>query len=245
MGEGAIVGDQIELSGDIKALFKKTTTATLCTQLFKRGLRNQFVQGIGLVTPKAGMMIGEAFTLRNIPAREDLDGPGMFKGREHPQRRAIEECPKGAVLAIDCRKDIRSGALGDILITRLADRGVAGVVTDGGMRDIVPMADFTIPVYAASTSPPASFHLHHAVDTQVPIACGDVAIFPGDVLVGDGDGVVVIPRHLAVEVAKDAAEQERMEEWVLNEVKKGQSIFGLYPPDDENRARYEAERSKS
>jgi regulator of RNase E activity RraA len=239
------VSDQGGLSNEIKALFAATTTATLCTQLFKRGLRNQFIQGVGLVTPKAGMMIGEAFTLRNIPAREDLDGPGMFTGRDHPQRRAIEECPAGAVLAIDCRKDSRSGALGDILVTRLADRGVAGVVTDGGMRDIVPMADFTIPVYAACASPPASFHQHHAVDLQVPIACGDVAIFPGDILVGDGEGVVVVPKHLADEVARDSAEQERMENWVLQEVAKGRSIFGLYPPNDENRARYEAERSKS
>ncbi|NJO38502.1 MAG: ribonuclease activity regulator RraA [Rhizobiales bacterium] len=213
--------------------------------MFKRGLRNQFIQGVALVTPRAGMMIGEAFTLRNIPAREDLDGPGMFTGRDHPQRRAIEECPAGAVLAIDCRKDARSGALGDILVTRLADRGVAGVVTDGGMRDVVPMAEFTIPVYAAGASPPASFHAHHAVDLQVPIACGDVAVFPGDILVGDREGVVVVPRHLAGEIARDSAEQERMENWVLKEVRKGQSIFGLYPPDDDNRKRYEAERSTS
>ena len=232
------------LTSDIKALFETTTTATLCTQLFKRGLRNQFIQGVDLVTPKAGMMIGEAFTLRNIPAREDLDGPGKFDGRSHPQRRAIEECPAGAVLAIDCRKDRRSGALGDILMTRLADRGVAGVVTDGGMRDTVPMADIPIPVYAACPAAPASFHIHHAVDLQVPIACGDVAVFPGDILMGDQEGVVVVPRHLAAEVARDSAEQERLEHWVLEEVKKGQEIFGLYPPNDDNRKRYEAERGK-
>ena len=232
------------LTDEIRSLFEQSTTATLCTQLFKRGLRNQFIQGVGLVTPKAGMMIGEAYTLRNIPAREDLDGPGKFDGRTHPQRRAIEECPAGAVLAIDCRRDTRSGALGDILITRLHDRGVAGVVTDGGMRDLVPMADFTIPVYAATASPPASFHIHHAVDLQVPIACGDVAVFPGDILVGDGEGVVVVPRHLAEEVARDSAEQERLEHWVLGEVKKGKEIFGLYPPDDDNRKRYEAAQSK-
>lgn len=232
------------LTGEVKGWFEASTTATLCTQLFKHGLRNQFIQGVGLVTPKAGMMIGEAFTLRNIPAREDLDGPGMFAGDTHPQRRAIEECPPGAVLAIDCRKDTRSGALGDILITRLADRGVAGVVTDGGMRDVTPMADFTIPIYAAGASPPASFHVHHAVDLQVPIACGDVAIFPGDILVGDREGVVVVPRHLAAEVARDSAEQERLEGWVLEEVRKGQGIFGLYPPNDENKNRYESDRPK-
>lgn len=232
------------LTEEVRTLFEATTTATLCTQLFKRGLRNQFIQDVGLVTPKAGMMIGEAFTLRNIPAREDLDGPGKFDGRSHPQRRAIEECPAGAVLAIDCRKDQRSGALGDILITRLADRGVAGVVTDGGMRDVTPMADFTIPIFAACPSPPASFHVHHAVDLQVPIACGDVAVFPGDILVGDQEGVVVVPKHLAAEVARDAAEQEQLEHWVLEEIKKGQEIFDLYPPNDDNKKRYEAARSK-
>ena len=231
------------VSSEIKNLFLETTTATICTQLFKRGLLNQFIQGVQLVTPKAEMMVGEAFTLRNIPSRADLDGPGMFDGREHPQRRAIEECPEGAVLAIDCRKDRRSGALGDILITRLSDRGVAGVVTDGGMRDVEPMAAFTIPVYAACPSSPASFHVHHAVDLQVPIACGDVAVFPGDILVGDREGVVVVPRHLAEEVARDSAEQETLESWVLAEVKKGQEIFGLYPPNDENRERYEAWKS--
>jgi len=234
---------QVTVSSEIKDLFQETTTATICTQLFKRGLLNQFIQGVQLVTPKATMMVGEAYTLRNIPARADLDGPGKFDGREHPQRRAIEECPEGAVLTIDCRKDQRSGALGDILITRLADRGVAGVVTDGGMRDVVPMADFTIPVYATCPSTPASFHVHHAVDLQVPIACGDVAIFPGDILVGDGEGVVVVPRHLAEEVARDSAEQETMENWVLAEVKKGQEIFGLYPPNEENKKRYEAWKS--
>lgn len=228
------------LSPEVKDVFRETTTATICTQLFKRGLLNQFIQGVQLVTPRSKMMVGEAYTLRNIPARADLDGPGKFNGREHPQRRAIEECPEGAVLAIDCRKDPRSGALGDILITRLSDRRVAGVVTDGGMRDVVPMADFTIPVYAACPSPPASFHIHHAVDLQVPIACGDVAVFPGDILIGDGEGVVVVPRHLAEDVARDSAEQERMEGWVLAEVKKGQSIFGLYPPNDGNQKRYEA-----
>lgn len=236
MAEGAILTD------DVRALFEASTTATLCTQLFKRGLRNQFIRNVGLVTPKAGTMVGEAFTLRNIPAREDLDGPGKFDGRTYPQRRAIEECPPGAVLVIDCRKDTRSGALGDILITRLADRGVAGVVTDGGMRDLAPMAAFTIPVYAAGAAPPASFHVHHAVDLQVPVACGDVAVFPGDILVGDSEGVVVVPRHLAAEVAVDSAEQERLESWVLEEVKKGKAIFGLYPPDEDNRKRYEAER---
>ena len=199
------------LSEETKRLLELTTTATLTTQLFKRGFRNTFIQGVRRLTAAHAVMVGEAFTLRMIPAREDLDHPGMFGNRSHPQRRAIEECPPGAVLAIDCRKDIRGGCLGDILCARLLERGVAGVVTDGAMRDVPQIETLAIPVYAGGAAAPASFGIHHAVDLDQPIACGDVAVFPGDVLVGDREGVVVIPRHLADEVARDGAEQEQLE----------------------------------
>ena len=230
------------LSEETTRLLELTTTATLTTQLFKRGFRNTFVQGARRLTPEAPVMVGEAYTLRMIPAREDLDHPSMFTDRSYPQRRAIEECPAGAVLVIDCRKDTRGGCLGDILIARLMERGVAGVVTDGAMRDTPQIAPLAIPVYAGGAAAPASFGIHHAVDLNQPIACGDVPVFPGDVLVGDAEGVVVIPRHLADEVARDAAEQEQLESWILKEVKAGKEIFGLYPPDDETRARYQAWR---
>jgi regulator of RNase E activity RraA len=230
------------LSDETRRLLALTSTATLTTQLFKRGLRNTFIQGVRRLTPIHTTMVGEAFTLRMIPAREDLDHPGMFAERSHPQRRAIEECPAGAVLAIDCRKDTRGGCLGDILIARLLERGVAGVVTDGALRDTPQIEALAIPVYAGGAAAPASLGIHHAVDLNQPIACGDVAVFPGDVLVGDGEGVVVIPRHLADEVARDGAEQEQLESWILKEVKAGREIFGLYPPDDEARARYQAWR---
>jgi regulator of RNase E activity RraA len=231
------------LCDESRRLLELTTTATLTTQLFKRGFRNTFVQGARRLTPEAPVMVGEAYTLRMIPAREDLDHPNMFSDRAYPQRRAIEECPPGAVLAIDCRKDTRGGCLGDILIARLMERGVAGVVTDGAMRDTPQIEALTIPVYAAGAAAPASFGIHHAVDLEVPIACGDVPVFPGDVLVGDAEGVVAIPRHLADEVARDAAEQEQLESWILKEVKAGKAIFGLYPPDEATRARYQAWRA--
>jgi regulator of RNase E activity RraA len=178
-----------------------------------------------------------------IPAREDLDRPDIgSRGPDNPQRRAIEECPPGAVLAIDCRKETAAGTLGDILIARLHARGVAGVVCDGAMRDTPQIAPMTIPVYAAAAAAPASFGIHHAVDTDLPIGCGGVAVYPGDVLVGDGEGVVVIPRHLADELARDAAEQEKLEAWIVEEIKAGKSIYGTYPPNDETRARYQASR---
>jgi regulator of RNase E activity RraA len=230
------------LSDETRRLLELTSTATLTTQLFKRGLRNTFVQGVRRLTSSAPVMVGEAFTLRMIPAREDLDHPGMFTDRSHPQRRAIEECPAGAVLVIDCRKDIRGGSLGDILIARLMERGVAGVITDGALRDTPQIEPLAFPVYAGGAAAPASFGIHHAVDLDQPIGCGDVAVFPGDVLVGDAEGVVVIPRHLVDEVARDGAEQEQLESWILKEVRSGRGIFGLYPPDDEARARYQSWR---
>jgi regulator of RNase E activity RraA len=228
------------LAAETKALLAQASTATLTTQLFKRGLRNTFIQGVTRLTPGGPVMVGEAYTLRMIPAREDLDHPGMFSGRDHPQRRAIEECPAGKVLVIDCRGKLGGGSLGDILIARLIARGVAGVVTDGAMRDTPQIEPLAFPVYAGGAAAPASFAYHHAVGLDEPIGCGEVAVFPGDVLVGDGEGVVVIPRHLADEVAPAAAEQERMEAWILEEVKAGKGIFGVYPPDEANLERYRA-----
>jgi regulator of RNase E activity RraA len=230
------------LSQATRRLLTEASTATLTTQLFKRGLRSTYMQGVRRLTPDALVMVGEAYTLRMIPAREDLDHPGMFEGRSHPQRRAIEECPAGAVLVIDARGKITGGTLGDILIARLMRRGVAGVVTDGAIRDTPQIVPLPFPVYAGGVAAAASFGLHHAVDLDQPVGCGDVAVFPGDVLVGDGEGVVVIPAHLAEEVARDAAEQERLEAWISSEVNAGRAIFGLYPPDPETLKRYQASR---
>jgi regulator of RNase E activity RraA len=233
-----------DLSEETKRLLAQTSTATLATQLFKRGLRSTFMLGVSRLNhDRAPVMVGEAYTLRYIPAREDLNGPGEYEDH-HPQRRAIEECPPGAVLVADCRRDVRAACGGDILLTRLATRGVGGMVTDGGMRDVVNIAKLAMPVYIGAPSAPASFHGHAAIDANVPIACGDVPVYPGDVLVGDCDGVIVIPRHLADEVARDSIEQERLEAWVLDEVRAGHGIFGLYPPNEATRARYEATRKE-
>jgi regulator of RNase E activity RraA len=176
------------LSEDTRRLLTQASTATLTTQLFKRGLRNTFMQAVRRLTPDAPVMVGEAYTLRMIPAREDLDHPGMFAARDYPQRRAIEECPAGAVLVIDGRGQAGAGTLGDILIARLMQRGVAGVVTDGAMRDTPQILPLAFPVYARGAAAPASFGLHHAVDLNLPIGCGEVAVYPGDVLVGDAEG---------------------------------------------------------
>ena len=232
------------LSSYSREALKKTSTATLTTVLFKRGLRNVFIQGIFLLNKDAPRMVGEAYTLRYIPAREDLDQLGAFEGRGHPQREAIEACPPGAVLVMDARRDASAATGGDILMTRLQVRGVAGVVTDGGLRDSSVIEKLPWPAYCGARSAPLNLVRHHAVDSQVPIGCGGVAVYPGDVVVGDAEGVVVIPAKMAEEVAKEAEAQTEFEDWVEARVKEGRSIFGLYPPSPETKAEFEAFRKK-
>jgi len=212
---------------------KRVSTATLCTALFKRGLRNVFIQDVRPLNPQESNMVGEAFTLRYIPAREDLNRIEVFKDRTHPQRVAVEQCPAGAVLVFDSRKDWRAASAGSILITRLMKRGVNGVVTDGGFRDSPEISKLDMPAYHNRPSAPTNLTLHQAVDINVPIGCGDVPVFPGDIVVGDAEGVVVIPADIADEVADEAAEMTLFEDFVTEKVKEGHSIVGLYPPTDE------------
>ena len=221
------------LSASTRDKLKTVSTATICTALFKRGLRNQYIQDVRPLNPAAGPMVGEAFTLRYIPAREDLNPITVFQDRSHPQRRAVEECPPGAVFVIDSRKDARAASAGSILVTRLMVRGVAGVVTDGGFRDSPEIAGFAMPAYHHRPAAPTNLTVHQALDINVPIACGDAPVWPGDVVVGDAEGVVVIPAHLADEIAAEAVEMTAFEDFVTEEVGKGRSILGLYPPTDD------------
>lgn len=221
------------LNSQTRAKFMTVSTATLCTALYKRGLRNQFIQDVHPLNAKLPNMVGEAYTLRYIPAREDLNPVSVFQDRAHPQRKAVEECPQGAVLVIDSRKDARAASAGSILISRLMVRGVAGVVTDGGFRDSPEIAKLAIPAYHNRPSAPTNLTHHQALDVNVPIGCGDVPVFPGDVVVGDAEGVVVIPFGIAVEMADEAVEMTAFEDFVTEEVLKGRSIIGLYPPSDE------------
>jgi len=221
------------LSVALRDKLKTVSTATICTALFKRGFRNQYIQDVTPLNPEAGTMVGEAFTLRYIPAREDLNPIAVFQDRSHPQRKAVEECPPGAVFVIDSRKDARAASAGSILVTRLMVRGVAGIVTDGGFRDSPEIARMAIPAYHHRPAAPTNLTVHQALDINVPIACGDAPVWPGDVMVGDAEGVVVIPAHLADEIANEAVEMTAFEDFVTEEVQKGRSIIGLYPPTDE------------
>ncbi len=223
----------MSLNPDTRQKLATVSTATLCTALFKRGLRNQFIQDVRPLNPDLPNMVGTAYTLRYIPAREDLNPITVFQDRNHPQRVAVDQCPEGAVLMIDSRKDARAASAGSILISRLMKRGAAGVVSDGGFRDSPEIARLPIPVYHNRPSAPTNLTLHQALDINVPIGCGDVAVFPGDVIVGDAEGVVVIPADLADEIATEAVEMTAFEDFVTEEVLKGRSIIGLYPATDE------------
>ncbi len=221
-----------------KSLLRDVSTATLTTALFKRGLRNVFLAGLRPVNPRAARMVGEAFTLRYIPAREDLDRIDVYQDPKHPQRAAIEAVPPGHVMVMDCRNDARAASGGGILMTRLMVRGAAGAVTDGGLRDTPEIAELDFPVFCRAPSAPLNLAVHHAVDMGVPIACAGVAVYPGDLIVGDGDGVVCLPRHLADEVAAEGWEQERKERFLTMKIRKGAPLVGTYPPNEATTAEY-------
>jgi regulator of RNase E activity RraA len=233
------VTDTIPISAEILQLLSQASTATLSTQLFQRGLRNTVMNGVAPLNPSNCRFVGEAVTLRSIPAREDLDQVQAFRNPDHPQRKAIETVSEGQVLVLDCRGETRAANAGAILVTRAWKRGAVAIVSDGSFRDSPEIAEMEFPVFAAGRSPALSLAIHHAIDINVPVGCGGVAVFPGDILVGDAEGVVVIPRHLAAEIAAPAAEQERLERFIMTRVQAGAPLPGTYPPNDETLAAYQ------
>ncbi len=213
---------------------KKVSTATVATCLFKKGLRNQFIRNVRPLKKMTTTLVGQAYTLRYIPAREDLNPIEVFRDPKHLQRVAVEECPKGHVLVIDSRKDSRAASAGSILVTRLMKRGASGIVTDGGFRDSAEIAELDFPSFHQSPSAPTNLTLHQAIAINEPIGCGDVAVFPGDYIIGDDDGIMVVPSHLAEEVAEECLQMTLYEEFVMEKVKGGTTIIGLYPLTNEH-----------
>lgn len=211
---------------------KLVSTATLATVLYKHDLRNQMIQGVAALGPIKQSMVGQAYTLRYIPAREDLNRISVFTDPKHPQRAAIEACPPGHVLVMDSRGDARAASAGGILLRRLMMRGAAGVVTDGGFRDSAEIATLDMPAFHQRPSAPTNLTLHQAIDLNVPIGCGGAPVFPGDVIVGDADGVIVIPAGIAAEVAEEATSMTVYEDFVVEMVSQGRTIVGLYPMTD-------------
>ncbi len=228
------------MTPESKSILTRTSTASIATLLFKRGLRNQYVQNVSRLGERKARMVGPVYTLRYIPAREDLNTIAVFQDPEHPQRRAVESVPEGHVLVMDCRTDATAASAGSILATRLEVRGCAGIVTDGGLRDADDIAALSMPAFCARPTAPTNLTKHQAVDLNVPIGCGGAAVFPGDIAVGDGDGVIIIPAELADEIAEEAAAMETYEAWVTDRVRSGASIIGLYPMNDDTKAEYEA-----
>jgi regulator of RNase E activity RraA len=228
------------------AKLKLVSTPTLATALYKRGLRNQMIQGVLPLGPITQSMVGVAMTLRYIPAREDLNPISVFLDPQHPQRAAIEACPPGAVLVMDSRGDPRAASAGGILVRRLMMRGAAGIVTDGGFRDSAEIAGMAMPAFHQRPSAPTNLTLHQAIDINVPIGCGGAPVFPGDVIVGDADGVIVVPAGIAAELADEATAMTVYEDFVVAMVSEGRSIIGLYPmTNKDNEALFEAWRKEN
>jgi regulator of RNase E activity RraA len=227
------------MTDDLK-IFEGVSTPTLTTVLLKKGLRNVWIRG---ARPLAAgkRIVGRAFTLNFIPAREDLATPEAWASPTST-RAALEAAPAGAIVVANAMGVTDAGIFGDILCARMVKRGIGGLVTDGVVRDIVGVKATGLPVWAQGTAAPASVAGLIFTGWEQPIGCGGVAIYPGDVIVADADGAVVVPAKLAAEVAELAQEQERLEAWILSEVERGVALPGLYPPNAETKARYEATR---
>ena len=233
------MAEQVAISERTWKLLAMPSTATLSTVLAKQGFWNTFLTGVRPLAP-GKRMAGQAFTLRYIPSREDLDSNLVFDNLTDPQRLAVERIGPGDVLVIDARGDERAGTMGDILATRLEVRGAAGIVSDGCFRDWPSIAQMKLPAYARSAHAATNKTIHHPIDFQVPIACAGVSVYPGDVVVGDDEGVLIIPRHVAAAVAELAADQEHREHFLLEKIRSGAGLLGTYPPDERTQAEYEA-----
>jgi regulator of RNase E activity RraA len=228
---------------DLLAALREAPTATLTTLLLKHGLRNTWMRGAAPLRPAGGRVAGRAFTLRFVPAREDLATPESWSSPTST-RAAIEAMPEGCIAVVDAMGTTDAGIFGDILCARMARRGVAALVTDGVVRDAAGVLATGLPVWCRGTAAPPSVAGLTFVGWQQPVACGGVAVFPDDWIVADDDGAVVVPAALAGAIAAAAPEQERLEAWIMGQVEAGASLPGLYPPDAEQRARYEAQRSR-
>ena len=232
----------VTLSDEAFAKLRTASTATLTTELLKRGFRNTFLQGLYPLRPDLHMA-GYAVTLRYVPAREDM-ADTRYDNTTNMQRVAVETVGPDDVLIMDARGDVAAATLGHILGTRLKARGCAGVVTDGALRDTPGFRQLDMPSYLRAPNAATSFLIHHPVDVNVPIGCAGVLVVPGDVIVGDGDGVVAIPSQVAEEIAHATHEHETLEEFLQAKVAAGASIIGAYPPDDDTLAQFEAWRTE-
>ena len=231
------------MSDALFEILRKVTTATITTMLLKKGIRRAWMNGPKPLVPGGARIVGPAFTLRFIPVREDVATPESW-GNPISTRAAIEEMPEGAVVVADAMGVPSAGIFGDILCVRMKKRNVAALITDGVVRDRAGVLMSTLPVWCTGVAAPASVNGLTFVGWQQPIGCGGVAVFPDDVVVVDGDGAVVIPAALVEHVLAAAPDQEQLEAWIMQEIERGVPLPGLYPPNDETKARYAAFRSR-
>lgn len=232
-----------EICAEILEKLRKSSTATISTQLFKRGFRQQFMVGVMPLSKSVNRFAGEAFTLRFIPSREDKDwdlGDLAKRGDVNIQWEAVEAIEPGQVLVIDSRNDPRAASAGNMLMTRMMRKGVAAAITDGAFRDGSEISRMDFPAYCRANTASTRPAFHRAVDMQLAVGCADVAVYPGDIVVGDADGVIVIPRHVAEEVARDSYEQELKEKFLFIKLDDGAPLWGTYPPDEATLAEYAA-----
>jgi regulator of RNase E activity RraA len=236
-------GDDTPIPDHVLQQLGAISSGTLTTQLFRRGLKQNFLVGLKPMNPAHAHFVGEAFTMRLIPAREDLDTYQTLTPYSNPdnlQWEAVHRIGKGQVLMIDARNEVRAGTCGSILLAHMKAKGCAAMVTDGALRDGVEIADLGFPAYARQITATSRLSYHRVVDLQVPISCADVAVYPGDIVVGDGNGVTVLPRHMAVEIARDGAAQEELEAYLMLRIQAGDRLYGTYPADKQTRADFEA-----
>ena len=238
-----MTAQSLALDPETSRALAAVSSGTITTVLLKKGLRNVWLRGTMPLAPGQPRVVGRAFTLRFVPAREDLATPASW-GSPISTRAAIEAMPPGCVAVVGAMGVTDAGIFGDILCARMVKRGVAALVTDGVVRDISGVLATGLPVWCQGTAAPPSVAGLTFVGWQEAIDCGGVAVFPNDVIVVDQDGAVLIPAALLDDVALAATEQERLENWIMGQVEQGAALPGLYPPNDENRARYEASKKK-
>lgn len=232
----------VTLTAEAVEKLKTVSTATLTSQLIKRNFHNTFMTGLYPLRPDLPL-VGYALTLRYVPSREDMVDTS-YDNTKNVQRLAVEAAENDDVIVVDARGELGAATLGNILATRLKVRGAAGFVTDGALRDTPGFKEIDLPAYIKAPQAITSFEKHHPVEMNVPIGCAGVLVLPGDIIVGDGEGVVAIPSQVAEEVAHDAYDQERMEEFIQGKIASGASILGVYPPNEETIAEFEAWRKE-
>lgn len=226
---------QVHVSDEVLARLARCSSGSLTTQLFKLDFRQPALVGLRAMNKDIKPFAGRAFTMRFIPAREDIDTYGTMTTKPNHnnlQWQGVEQIQPGDVLVIDSQNDPRAASAGNILVTRLLARGARAIVTDGALRDGSEIAALPLPAFAREVTATTRISYHHVADLQVPIGCAGVAVYPGDIIVGDGDGdgLTVIPAHLAEELADYCTVQDDLEGYLAMRIAAGEALWGVYPP---------------